>query len=169
MPDSTAPTTGGSLAENDLTAHVREAVRISREHVARGGIPFSGLVVNDGRVLGTGFNRVREDSDPTAHAEVVALRAATARYGLHATAGATLIASGEPCALCYMASLYFNVGHIVYAADRRTAARYGFDYSGSYKIFAEDPATWGLEVTSLRVPEGTQPFEEYLAVNRGRR
>ncbi len=152
----------------ELTEYVREAVRISREHVARGGIPFSGVVVNGGHILGTGFNRVREDNDPTAHAEVVALRAAAATYGLHATDGATLIASGEPCALCYMAALYFNVGRIVYAADRRTAAGYGFDYSRSYAVFAEDPSAWPLTVTSLRVPEATEPFEEFLAMS-GRR
>ncbi|MFB7502956.1 nucleoside deaminase [Streptomyces broussonetiae] len=154
------------ISESELTEYVREAVRISREHVAKGGIPFSGVVVNDGRFLGVGFNRVREDNDPTAHAEVVALREAAAQHGLHATAGATLIASGEPCALCYMASLYFNVGHIVHAVDRRTAARYGFDYSGSYSIFAQDPAAWPIKVTSLQIPEGTQPFEEFLAMNR---
>ncbi|AYN43130.1 nucleoside deaminase [Streptomyces dangxiongensis] len=156
------------ISQSELTEYAREAVRISREHVARGGIPFSGVVVNDGRVLGTGFNRVREDNDPTAHAEVVALREAAARYGLHATAGATLFASGEPCALCYMASLYFNVSHIVHVVDRKTAARYGFDYSGSYSIFAQDPALWPVEVTSLPVPEGTEPFEEFLALNRRR-
>jgi tRNA(Arg) A34 adenosine deaminase TadA len=134
--------------------------------VAKGGIPFSGVVVNGGRVLGTGFNRVREDRDATAHAEVVALRAAAAKYGLHAVVGATLIASGEPCALCYLASRYFNIGHIVYAADRGTAARYGFDYSGSYAVFAQDPTAWSVKVTSLQVPEATQPFEEFLAMER---
>jgi tRNA(Arg) A34 adenosine deaminase TadA len=156
------------ISERELIEYVREAVRISREHVAQGGIPFSGVVVNDGRILGVGFNRVREDSDPTAHAEVVALREAAAKYGLGATAGATLIASGEPCALCYMASLYFSVSHIVHAADRKTAARYGFDYSESYSIFAEDPAAWPIKVTSLQIPEATMPFEDFLAVNRGR-
>ncbi|MEU7692241.1 nucleoside deaminase [Microbispora hainanensis] len=154
------------IPESELIEYVRAAVRISREHVAKGGIPFSGVVVNDGRVLGMGFNRVREDNDPTAHAEVVALREAAAKYGLHATAGATLIASGEPCALCYMVALYFNVGHIVHAADRETAARYGFDYSGSYSIFAKDPAAWPIKVTSLQIPEGTKPFEEFLAMDR---
>ncbi|MFD1659925.1 nucleoside deaminase [Streptomyces caeni] len=152
------------ISKSELTEYVREAVRISREHVAKGGIPFSGVVVNDGRILGVGFNRVREENDPTAHAEVVALREAAADHGLGATAGATLIASGEPCALCYMASLYFSVNHIVYAADRKTAARYGFDYSGSYSIFAEDPAAWPLKVTSLQIPEATKPFEEFLVM-----
>jgi tRNA(Arg) A34 adenosine deaminase TadA len=159
---------GVPLAESELTEYVQEAVRISRGHVAEGGIPFSGVVVNHGRILGTGFNRVREDNDPTAHAEVVALREAAAKSGLYATAGATLIASGEPCALCYMASLHFNVSHIVYAVDRKTAAQYGFDYSGSYSIFADDPVNWPVKVTSLQVADGTKPFEEYLTMERRR-
>lgn len=170
MPDTSAATAdGSSISDDELAEHVREAVRISREHVAEGGIPFSGVVVKANRVLGTGFNRVREDSDATSHAEVVALRTAAAKYGLHAVAGATLIASGEPCALCYMASLYFNVSHIVYAVDRRTAARYGFDYSGSYSIFAQDPTLWRVKVTSLPVPGATEPFEQFLTMERGRR
>ncbi|MFK0195300.1 nucleoside deaminase [Kitasatospora sp. NPDC090308] len=156
------------LSQSELTEYAREAVRISREHVAGGGIPFSGVVVNRNRILGTGVNRVREDNDPTAHAEVTALREAAAAHGLHATAGATLFASGEPCALCYMASLYFNVSHIVNVVDRKTAARYGFDYTSSYSIFADDPENWPIKVTWLRLPEGTKPFEEFLAMERGR-
>ncbi|HEV2634138.1 MAG TPA: nucleoside deaminase [Actinocrinis sp.] len=156
------------IPDDELAEHVRAAVRISREHVAGGGIPFSGVVVNGGRVLGTGFNRVREDNDATAHAEVVALRAAAAKHGLRAVTGATLIASGEPCALCYLASLYFNVSHVVYAADRETAARYGFDYSGSYAVFAEDPTAWTVKVTSLPLPEATEPFEDFLTMERRR-
>jgi tRNA(Arg) A34 adenosine deaminase TadA len=161
LPDS-------AVTENELTAYVREAVRISREHVAKGGIPFAGVVVRGGQVLGTGVNRVREDNDPTAHAEVVALRAAAAEHGLRATAGSTLIASGEPCGLCYLAARYFGVGRVVYAADRVTAARHGFDYAGSYAVFAEDPAAWRIEVTSHPVPEAVKPFEEYLAMDRRR-
>lgn len=158
-----------SHPDTELVEHVKEAVRISREHVARGGIPFSGIVVNHGKVLGTGFNRVREDDDPTAHAEVVALRKAAAQHGIWVTAGATLIASGEPCALCYAASLYFNVSHIVYAVDRNTAAQYGFDYAGSYSIFAQDPVDWPIKVTYLEVPEATKPFEDFLTKERRKR
>lgn len=155
--------------ESELVGYAQEAVRISREHVAQGGIPFSGVVVGSGRILGTGFNRVREDNDPTAHAEVVALREATAKYGIHAVAGATLFASGEPCALCYLAARWAGIGHIVHAADRRTAARYGFDYTGSYAVFAEDPASWPIKVTALHLPEAEQPFQDYLTMSRAPR
>jgi guanine deaminase len=150
-----------------LTPHLEEAVRISREHVAAGGIPFSGLVVRDGVVLGTGFNRVLEDDDPTAHAEVVALRAAAKKAGRMGVAGATLIASGEPCALCYMAALYFSIEHIVYAADRVTAGAYGFDYGSSYSIFASDPTTWPIKVTHAPIEGHEVPFEEFKTGRRG--
>lgn len=154
---------------SELMDYAHEAIRLSSEHVAQGGIPFSGVVVGNGRILGTGFNRVREDNDPTAHAEVVALREATTRHGIRAVAGATLIASGEPCAMCYMAALYAGVGHIVHAADRRTAARYGFDYTSSYSIFAEDPANWSLKVTALQLPEAEKPFQDFLTRSPARR
>ncbi|OII59575.1 tRNA-specific adenosine deaminase [Streptomyces sp. CC53] len=152
---------------DQLTPHVEEAVRISRQHVAEGGIPFSGIVVRDGRVLGTGFNRVAEDNDPTAHAEVVALRQATRKAGRFGVAGATLIASGEPCALCYMAALYFDVEHIVYAVDRKTAATYGFDYAGSYTIFSTDPTAWPLKVTHAPIEGHEVPFQEFLTGRKG--
>ncbi|WP_433010626.1 nucleoside deaminase [Kribbella sp. CA-294648] len=150
-----------------LTPHLEEAVRISRDHVADGGIPFSGVVVRDGQVLGTGFNRVLEDDDPTAHAEVVALRAAAKKYGRLSVAGATLIASGEPCALCYLAALYFHVDHIVYAADRETAGIYGFDYGSSYSIFASDPTSWPITVTHLPIDGHEVPFEEFSTGRKG--
>ncbi|MEU8890345.1 nucleoside deaminase [Streptomyces sp. NPDC048442] len=155
--------------ESELMDYAHEAIRLSREHVAQGGIPFSGVVVGHGRILGTGFNRVGEDNDPTAHAEVVALREATTKHGLRSVAGATLIASGEPCALCYMASLYAGIGHIVHVADRHTAARYGFDYTSSYSIFAEDPANWSLKVTALQLPEAEQPFQDFRTMSRAGR
>ncbi len=154
--------------ESELTGFAHEAIRLSREHVAQGGIPFSGVVVGNGRILGTGFNRVREDNDPTAHAEVVALREATTRHGIRAVAGATLIASGEPCALCYLAARYAGIGHIVHAADRRTAARYGFDYTSTYSLLAQDPADWPLKVTALQLPEAEEPFQDFLTQSRAR-
>ncbi len=150
-----------------LTPHIEEAVRISSSHVAEGGIPFSGIVVRDGHVLGTGFNRVLEDDDPTAHAEVVALRAAAKKSGRSGVAGATLIASGEPCALCYMAALYFNIEHIVFAADRKTAEAYGFNYSSSYSIFASDPTTWPIQVTHAPIDGHEAPFEEFMSGRKG--
>ncbi|MGW0465446.1 nucleoside deaminase [Streptomyces sp. NPDC003027] len=152
---------------DQLMPHIEDAVRISREHVARGGIPFSGIVVQDGRVLGTGFNRVAEDRDATAHAEVVALREAAKKAGVFGVAGSTLIASGEPCAMCYMVSRYFGVDHIVFAADRKTAGDYGFDYGSSYGIFSTDPTNWPIKVTHAPIEGHEVPFVEFLTARKG--
>ncbi len=150
-----------------LTPHVAEAVKISREHVAKGGIPFSGIVVQNGRVLGTGFNRVREENDATAHAEVVALRNAAKKAGMLGVAGSTLIASGEPCAMCYLVARYFSVEHIVFAADRKTAGAYGFDYGSSYAIFATDPTQWPVKVTHAPIEGHEVPFQEFMTGRKG--
>jgi tRNA(Arg) A34 adenosine deaminase TadA len=105
------------------------------------------------------------DHDPTAHAEVVAMRDACARRNGFSLAGCTLVASGEPCALCYTAALWFNVERIVFAVDRHGAAAAGFDYSRSYDLFAEQPARWPLDVRLLPVEGGERPFDRWRELN----
>lgn len=142
---------------------VGQAVDMSLRHVQAGGIPFTALVADRrGAVLGAGVNRVAEDSDPTAHAEVVAIREATRGLGAPALHGATLIASGEPCGMCYVAALFAGVRRIVYATDRDRAAQVGFDYRGTYDLFAQDPRSWPFEVRQLAVESADGPFQEWL-------
>ena len=103
------------------------AVDLATANVARGGGPFGAVVVRDEVVIGEGANRVTADLDPTAHAEVVAIRAACLRVESFSLAGATLYASCEPCPLCLSASLWARVDAVVAAADSGAAARAGFD------------------------------------------
>jgi guanine deaminase len=156
------------LTDERLAGLARQAVEISLEHVSKGGIPFSGLVVDaDGEVIGTGVNRVVVDRDPLAHAEVVAMREAASRTGRPWLDGTTLIASGEPCGLCYYAALYFTIDEVVYVVDRNDAARYGFDYTGSYRSFVAPPERWPqLKVRHLTVDGGLEPFEVYSGRRR---
>ncbi|MGB6102302.1 MAG: nucleoside deaminase [Pusillimonas sp.] len=151
--------TGGDSTEC-LTQRMREAVAWSSAHVHGGGIPFTAFVVDaQGTVLGRGVNRVREHHDPTAHAEVEAIRdacRATGRPHLH---GTTLLASGEPCAMCYLSALYAGVSQVLFAVDRNEAAAHGFDYRNTYALFAKDPLDWRVPaVHKLPVPDGMQPF-----------
>ncbi|AJC19643.1 nucleoside deaminase [Pandoraea pulmonicola] len=143
-----------------FTQRMEEAVACSVAHVHRGGIPFAAVVVDaDGTVLGRGVNRVRERHDPTAHAEVEAIRdacRATGRPHLH---GTTLLASGEPCAMCYLSALYAGVSQVLFAVDRNEAAVHGFDYRNTYALFASDPLDWrSPAVHKLPVPGAMQPF-----------
>ncbi|MET9336687.1 nucleoside deaminase [Nonomuraea sp. NPDC003804] len=147
-----------------LTEHLARAVALAVAEVESGGIPFSGLVVDGaGTVLGSGVNRVRAHRDPTAHAEIVALRDAARRHGLHALAGTTLIASGEPCPLCYVTALWSGIGQIVFAADRHTAAAAGFDYASSYDLFAVPVEQWRLSPLHVPVDNAQEPFRAWLA------
>ncbi|MCV2219519.1 nucleoside deaminase [Thauera sp. Sel9] len=143
-----------------LMQRMKEAVAWSGEHVHGGGIPFTAFVVDArGTVLGRGVNRVREHHDPTAHAEIEAIRDACRTAGTPYLRGLTLLASGEPCAMCYLSALYAGIEQVYFAVDRNEAAAHGFDYRGTYALFSRDPLAWqSPAVRKLPVPEGMQPF-----------
>jgi len=142
---------------------MEEVVASSLDHVLHGGIPFSAFVVDrDGTVLGRGVNHVRERHDPTAHAEVEAIRNACLTHGRTHLVGAILLASGEPCALCYMSAHFAGVSQVLFAADRHEAAGFGFDYSGSYSLLAHDPQLWRAPAArALKVAGALRPFEAF--------
>ncbi|WP_048648525.1 nucleoside deaminase [Nitratireductor soli] len=142
---------------------MEETVAYSMDHVHDGGIPFTALVVDrNGTILGRGVNRVREHHDPTAHAEVEAIRDACHTHGTPNLSGATLLASGEPCAMCYMSARFAGIARVVFAADRHEAAEHGFDYRGTYRLFADDPLHWQApSVEKLPVPERLAPFQSF--------
>jgi guanine deaminase len=142
-----------------LTAAVDLAVR----NVADGGGPFGAVVVAGGDLLSEGQNRVTRDNDPTAHAEVVAIRAACAKLGGFSLAGATLYTSCEPCPLCMASALWARVDRVVYAADRHDAARGGFDDLAFYELFARDRSTWDTRVDAVALESAVTPFDAWRA------
>jgi guanine deaminase len=141
-----------------------QAVDLARRNVAEGGGPFGALVVRDGIVLGEGVNRVTRDMDPTAHAEVVAIRRAALQAGDFHLPGAVLYTSCEPCPLCMASALWARVDRVLYAADREDAARGGFDDREFYELFSgRDRATWPTQVAELRLEDSSAPFDAWLA------
>lgn len=102
-----------------------------------------------------------EECDPTAHAEVVALRRAARRVGADALRGSTLVATGEPCAMCYVVAHFAGVRRVIFALDRHEAASAGFDYRGSYALLASAAAPWSLDVMQLRTPNAMVPFQSF--------
>lgn len=108
-------------------AYMAEAIALARRSVEDGaGGPFGALVVRDGHILGRGRNRVVADCDPTAHAEVLAIRAACASLGAFRLEGALLYASCEPCPMCLAAAHWAGLAGVVYAAEAADAAALGF-------------------------------------------
>ncbi len=146
-----------------FTQGMNEAVAYSVEHVHSGGIPFTALVVDSsGAVLGRGVNRVREHDDPTAHAEIEAVRDACRSTGRPHLHGMTLLASAEPCAMCYLGALYAGLSQVLFAVDRDEAAAHGFDYRCSYSLLASNPLEWrSLAVSKLPVSNGVKPFQVF--------
>jgi guanine deaminase len=146
---------------------IERAVALALGNVAEGGGPFGAVVVRDGAVLAEGRNRVTRDSDPTAHAEVQAIRAACRAVGDFALPGATVYSSCEPCPMCLSTALWARVDRIVFAADRDDAARGGFDDRVFYELFETPREQWHLAIEQQRPDGAAEPFDAWLA-NGGR-
>jgi guanine deaminase len=151
------------LTADDHT-HLSRAVALSREHMAIGaGGPFGAVIVHDGTVLAEGWNEVTSTNDPTAHAEVNAIRKACRALGRFSLAGATLYASCEPCPMCLASAYWARVSRIVYANTREEAAEIGFDDQHIYDEVAKPPAD--REIPTIHAPhdEARAVFAEWLS------
>ena len=138
-------------------------IKLAVANVAQGGGPFGAVIVRADELVASGQNRVTRDNDPTAHAEVTALRAACRELGRFSLAGATLYTSCEPCPLCLSAALWARLDRVVFSADRHDAARGGFDDLEFYELFARDRSTWPSSVEGVRVEHSSAPFDAWLA------
>jgi guanine deaminase len=137
------------------------AVAAAAENVVAGGGPFGALVVKDGELIATGVNQVTPNLDPTAHAEVVAIRAACQRLKTFKLDGCLLVASCEPCPLCLSAALWARMDRVIFAADRHDAAAAGFDDRAFYEVFTSPPESWPLTVEQVGGDGSTRPFEQW--------
>lgn len=109
-------------------AFMREAIRLALRAAQSGkGGPFGAVVVRRGKIVGRGWNEVTSANDPTAHAEIMALRAACRRLRTFHLEDCDLYANCEPCPMCLSALYWARIGRVFYAGTRKDAARIGFD------------------------------------------
>ncbi len=114
-------------------AFMRAAVELARTGVdSNEGGPFGAIIVNDGQIVGQGYNQVLSTKDPTAHAEIVAIRAAADRLGSFHLTNCVLYTTCEPCPMCLAASYWARVETIIYALTRADAAAMGFSDAWIY-------------------------------------
>lgn len=106
---------------------LREAIALAEASIDEGGGPFGAVVVRDGEIIGRGSNRVTRDNDPTAHAEVLAIRDACRQLGDFQLSGCVLYVNCEPCPMCLAAAYWAHLDAVYYAADATDAAEAGFD------------------------------------------
>jgi len=144
---------------HDPAKMLARAVALATSNVASGGGPFAALVVTaDGKVF-EGANRVTADFDPTAHAEVSAIRNACSSTATFDLSGALLYSSCEPCPMCLAAALWARVERVYFAADRHDAAAAGFDDAAFYSYFADPEASRLLTVAQVSLPISNEPFD----------
>jgi guanine deaminase len=143
---------------------LRQAIDLSRRNMAgQAGGPFGAVVVMDGKVVGQGWNRVTETHDPTAHAEVSAIRDACTRLGTHALEGAVLYTSCEPCPMCLATAYWARLARIVWGNTREDAAAIGFDDAFLYSEVALPPEKRALPTRVLLRDEARAVFASWAA------
>jgi tRNA(Arg) A34 adenosine deaminase TadA len=143
---------------------MRRAVALSVANAAgANGGPFGAVVVKDGRIVGEGANRVTPWRDPTAHAEIVAIRQAAKRLKTHDLSGATIYTSCEPCPMCLAAILWARIARMVYACSRADAARAGFDDDWFYRQVALPVGRRQLKAKRLMAAEARRAFRVWAA------
>lgn len=115
---------------------MREAIRLSEENVVNGGGPFGAVIARDGEIVATGVNRVTANHDPTAHAEVSAIRAACERLNTFDLRGCEIYSSCEPCPMCLGAIYWAHLDRLYFGNNKEDARRVGFDDSFIYDEMA---------------------------------
>ena len=138
-----------------------EAIALAIENVAQGGGPFGCVIVKDGKVVGRGVNRVTQTNDPTAHAEVVAIRNACQALGDFQLTGCELYTSCEPCPMCMAAVYWARPDKVYFGATKDDAAHAGFDDSMIYEEFALPYEKRRIPVSQTGRDEALKAFEAW--------
>ena len=118
---------------------MRRAIELSENSVRNGGGPFGAVIAKDGEIIAEGSNKVTINNDPTAHAEVCAIRNACKILNTFELANCVIYTSCEPCPMCLGAIYWARLRKIFYANDRKDAAEIGFDDDFIYKEIAIEP------------------------------
>ena len=160
-------TSGDAGRARDLRLLGR-AVELSRERMlANEGGPFGAVIASSwpagGEIAGEGWNRVTSTHDPTAHAEIGAIRDACARLGRHELSGYTIYSSCEPCPMCLAAIYWARLDRLVFANTRADAAAIGFDDALFYSQIALPLAEQSLVAERVDLPEARAVFEVWRA------
>jgi len=141
---------------------MRRAIALAIDNVrVHGGGPFAALVVTEGRILAEGANRVTATNDPTAHAEIVAIRAACRALGDFQLTGCDLYTTCEPCPMCLGAIYWARPARIFYAGTAEDAAAAGFDDAFIYHELRRPPAERHMPMTQLLRDEALAVFSAW--------
>ncbi|MBN2848951.1 MAG: nucleoside deaminase [Coriobacteriia bacterium] len=144
--------------------HMRRAIALSREKMREDeGGPFGAVIVRDGRIIAEGWNRVTGHNDPTAHAEIVAIREACRVLGTYSLEGCVIYSSCEPCPMCLAAIWWARIDRVYFANSAADAAAIGFDDERLYREMALPREARALPSERLLADEALAVFAEWAA------
>lgn len=141
---------------------LERAIALSAEHMrAKDGGPFGAIIVRQNEIIGSGWNKVTSTNDPTAHAEITAIREAATRLGTFVLSGCAIYSSCEPCPMCLGAIYWARVDRIIYAATRADAAGIGFDDEELYRQLTLPIASRKLPMQQILRDKALEVFSEW--------
>lgn len=142
--------------------YMKEAIRLARQGMlADKGGPFGAVVVKSGQIIGRGYNRVTSSHDPTAHAEIIAIREACKKLGHFHLKGCTIYASAAPCPMCMGAIYWAHLDRLVYGASQKVAADAGFDDQLIYEELQKPLEERRISADSMMEDEVKKIFQEW--------
>jgi tRNA(Arg) A34 adenosine deaminase TadA len=143
---------------------MRHAIRLSAERMREGaGGPFGAVIVKEGRIVAEGWNGVTSTNDPTAHAEVMAIRRACEALATFSLAGCDIYTSCEPCPMCLAAIYWARLDRVFFANTREQAAAIGFDDAFIYEEVAKPVSDRSIPTVRLVLSEASDVFAEWQA------
>jgi tRNA(Arg) A34 adenosine deaminase TadA len=147
----------------DKKEFMLEAITLAKTNLEHhNGGPFGAVVVKDGKIIGRGFNTVVSTNDPSAHAEVNAIRDACRNLGTYQLDNCEIYSSCEPCPMCLGAIYWSRIGKIYYAANRKHAMEAGFDDSFIYDEISLLPSDRTIPATKLMEEEAKKVFKNWI-------
>jgi tRNA(Arg) A34 adenosine deaminase TadA len=140
---------------------MQKAIRLSIENVKHGGGPFGAIIAKEGKIISTGVNLVTKNNDPTAHAEINAIRKAARKLGTFNLSGCEIFTSCEPCPMCLSAIYWAHLDKIYYANTKTDAKNIGFDDSFIYDELEQKPDNRKIKMIQLLPEEAIRAFENW--------
>ena len=148
------------MEENDF---IKRAIDLATKNIAKGRGPFGAIIVKEGKIVSDGVNQVTENNDPTAHAEVQAIRKACEKLNTFDLSGCEIYSSCEPCPMCFSAIYWAHIDKVFFAATSIDAERAGFNDTYIYNEFKLDRDKRSVPFIHLENQKRITPFETWLA------
>lgn len=148
---------------NQTRRFLSQAIELARENLEQGGRPFGAVIARDGEVLACGVNEIVATNDPTAHAELMAIRSASRKLGSPRLDGCSVYASGHPCPMCMAAMRLAGVGEVYYAYSNEDGEPYGLSTAAIYADLAKPFAEQSMKIRHepVRPESGLDLYAEW--------